>query len=169
MPQSYLLGGAELELRKENTKMIGAIIVGILVLLVAKEIFWGAKVDEPEMKETDDAIIEGKFTPKTLCKYNGSDNEKIFIAVKGRVFNVTKGASFYGPGGPYANFAGRDASRGLAKSSFELSLITPIDQPIDTLQGLSSTDLETLDQWEEHFENKYPVVGVLVNEDSTST
>ena len=33
----------------------------------------------------------------------------------GKVFDVTGGASFYGPGGAYGVFAGTDASRGLAK------------------------------------------------------
>lgn len=41
------------------------------------------------------------------------------MGVRGRVYDVTLGANFYGPGSPYENFAGRDASRGLSKGSFD--------------------------------------------------
>ena len=33
---------------------------------------------------------------------------------------MTAGRSFYGPDGMYGNFAGRDASRGMAKQSFDV-------------------------------------------------
>ena len=56
------------------------------------------------------------FTPPELLPYNGLNNMPVYLAVRGRVFDVTAGRNFYGPGGPYANFAGRDASRGLALS-----------------------------------------------------
>ncbi|OTA37743.1 hypothetical protein BTJ68_02500 [Hortaea werneckii EXF-2000] len=52
------------------------------------------------------------FTPPTLLPYNGTSNMPVYLAVRGRVFDVTPGKNFYGPGGPYQNFAGRDASRG---------------------------------------------------------
>lgn len=79
---------------------------------------------------------------------------------------MTSGASFYGPGGPYANFAGRDASRGLAKNSFDVEMLTPIDQPIDKLEDLSAEERGSLADWRGHFEGKYLLVGKLVEEDS---
>ena len=81
------------------------------------------------------------YTPKTLVKYDGTDGGRILLAINGTVFDVTAGRSFYGPGGVfllsgpyefelsagrvfvldgmYGNFAGRDASRGMAKQSFD--------------------------------------------------
>jgi membrane-associated progesterone receptor component len=83
--------------------------------------------------------------------------------VRGRVFDVTSGRNFYGPGGPYENFAGRDASRGLACHSFDEEMLTKdLDGPLDTLEGLGAEEMESLKGWEERFESKYLVVGRLV-------
>lgn len=80
-----------------------------------------------------------------------------------KVFDVTSGRNFYGPGGPYANFAGRDASRGLACGSFDEDMLTKdLQGPLDTLKDLGSEELEALRGWEERFEEKYLVVGRLV-------
>lgn len=83
--------------------------------------------------------------------------------MRGRVFDVTNGRNFYGPGGPYENFAGRDASRGLACGSFDEDMLTKdLDGPLDTLSGLGPDEMESLRDWESQFESKYLVVGKLV-------
>jgi len=87
----------------------------------------------------------------------------VFLAVRGRVFDVSSGRNFYGPGGPYQNFAGRDASRGLAHGSFDESMLTKdLDGPLDPLDDLTADHLESLRNWEERFSEKYLVVGKLV-------
>ncbi|CDO93157.1 unnamed protein product [Kluyveromyces dobzhanskii CBS 2104] len=108
-----------------------------------------------------DPIVEGKFFPRTLYKFNGHDDEKIFIAVKGKVYDCSLGRQFYGPSGPYSNFAGHDASRGLATNSFDLETLRHWDQPIDSLDDLNEQQLGALDGWVSHFEKKYPCVGSL--------
>jgi membrane-associated progesterone receptor component len=83
--------------------------------------------------------------------------------VRGKVFDVSSGRNFYGPGGPYENFAGRDASRGLACGSFDEDMLTKdLQGPLDTLEGLGREEMEALRGWEERFEEKYLVVGELV-------
>ncbi|EGV64185.1 Dihydrodipicolinate synthase [Yamadazyma tenuis] len=145
--------------------MITTVIIVLVILYFLKDLFSDIRSVNPlDAAKQESPVVEGKFTPKTLCKYNGSDDPKIFMAVKGRVFDVSQGATFYGPGGPYENFAGRDASRGLAKNSFELELLTPLDQPLDTLEDLTPEERESLDSWEEHFENKYKIIGTLHGE-----
>ncbi|CCG23081.1 Dap1 [Candida orthopsilosis Co 90-125] len=144
--------------------MITTIIVVLVIIYFARSIYRDFIVNDnnPLASQAQEAsIVEGKFTPKSLVKYNGKDHPKIFIAVKNRVFDVSQGAAFYGPGGPYENFAGRDASRGLALNSFDPAVLTPLDQPIDDLKNLSKLEQESLDQWDEHFENRYKVVGSL--------
>lgn len=146
-------------------------ITGILILAVlvyfGREFFSGMAVSNPlaSGRAADAPIVEGRFTPLSLAKYNGSDDPRILMAVKGKVYDVSSGASFYGPGGPYENFAGRDASRGLAKNSFELDCLTPTDRALDTLADLTKDEREALDGWEEHFLAKYPVVGTLHEND----
>lgn len=45
----------------------------------------------PPMKKRD-------FTVKELLQFDGIKNERVLLAVCGKVFDVTKGKSFYGPG-----------------------------------------------------------------------
>ncbi|THW45999.1 cytochrome b5 [Aureobasidium pullulans] len=107
------------------------------------------------------------FTPPDLEPYNGRNNMPVYLAVRGRVFDVTPGRNFYGPGGPYANFAGRDASRGLACGSFDEDMLTKdLNAPLDTLSDLGDEETEALRGWEERFSEKYLVVGKLVPVDS---
>ncbi|XP_010548573.1 PREDICTED: probable steroid-binding protein 3 [Tarenaya hassleriana] len=99
-----------------------------------------------------------EFTAEQLSHYNGTDeSEPIYVAIRGRVFDVTTGNSFYGPGGAYALFAGKDASRALAKMSKNEEDVTP------SVDGLSDKEIETLNDWEKKFEAKYPVVGRVVS------
>jgi membrane-associated progesterone receptor component len=103
------------------------------------------------------------FTPPTLVPYNGTNNMPVYLAVRGHIFDVTSGRNFYGPGGPYQNFAGRDASRGLACGSFDEDMLTKdLEGPLDTLEDLGPDEMEALRGWEERFSEKYLVVGELV-------
>ncbi|PWN28782.1 cytochrome b5, partial [Jaminaea rosea] len=117
------------------------------------------------------------YTPKTLAVYDGTGKKeatepgtgrpeqgppRILLSINRRVFDVTSGARFYGPDGPYGNFAGRDASRGMALQSFDEDVLTPLDQPLDTLEDLKPAERKQMLEWEQHFLGKYPVVGRLV-------
>jgi membrane-associated progesterone receptor component len=108
-------------------------------------------------------VVFRTFTPPTLFPYNGTNNMPVYLSVRGRVFDVSSGRNFYGPGGPYENFAGRDASRGLACGSFDEEMLTKdLQAPLDTLEGLGGEEMEALRGWEERFEEKSLGVGRLV-------
>ncbi|KAL8898265.1 MAG: hypothetical protein Q9207_006798 [Kuettlingeria erythrocarpa] len=108
-------------------------------------------------------IVFRTFTPPTLRPYNGENNMPVYLAVNGKVFDVSNGRNFYGPGGPYENFAGRDASRGLACGSFDEDMLTKdLNGPLDDLKGLGDEEMEAMRGWEERFHEKYLVVGKLV-------
>lgn len=77
------------------------------------------------------------------------------MAIKGQIYDVSQSRMFYGPGGPYALFAGKDASRALAKMSFEEKDLT------GDLEGLGPFELDALQDWEYKFMGKYVKVGQI--------
>ncbi|KAL8238926.1 hypothetical protein R6Q59_015493 [Mikania micrantha] len=97
-----------------------------------------------------------ELTLEELNQYDGTNPSKpIYIAVKGRIFDVSTAKSFYGPGGSYAMFAGKDATRALAKMSKN------DEDVVGSLDGLTEKEIGVLDDWEKKFEAKYPIVGSL--------
>ncbi|KAF2157200.1 cytochrome b5 [Myriangium duriaei CBS 260.36] len=90
-------------------------------------------------------------------------SSSVYLAVRGKVFDVSSGRNFYGPGGPYENFAGRDASQGLAKGSFDPEMLTEdLNAKLYDVGQLDEGEMDALRGWEERFSEKYLVVGKLV-------
>ncbi len=103
---------------------------------------------------------ERDYTLAELRTFDGSDPERpILMAVRGKVFDVTRGREFYGPGGPYGIFAGRDCTRALAKYSFDER------DCVGDVSGLDADELDKLEDWIANFEAKYIVLGNLIEED----
>ncbi|XP_014519430.1 membrane steroid-binding protein 2 [Vigna radiata var. radiata] len=101
----------------------------------------------------------GQVTDRELRAYDGSDpNKPLLMAIRGQIFDVSTGRNFYGPGGPYAMFAGKECSRALALLSFK-----PEDINGD-LEGLGESEFTILEDWEFKFIEKYPKVGLLIPE-----
>ena len=103
-----------------------------------------------------------------LRECDGTKNNQIYVgvkgnwpliqlcltSVKGKIYDVSSRGEFYGPGGPYHCFAGRDASRALALGSLEEK-----DVLNSSLDGLNATELEALEEWIQSYDMKYDVVG----------
>lgn len=140
-------------------------LIFLIILSIGRRLFFSQ--DRSKTPDTGDANkpkLFQTFTPKTLQKFTGENKTPVLMAVKGDVFDVSAGSSFYGPGGPYSNFAGHDASRGLAKNSFDADMLTPVNQPIDKLEDLDDEEKAALDGWHDMFTGKYVLCGKLVNE-----
>lgn len=104
----------------------------------------------------------GEVTEEELRAYDGSDPSKpLLMAIKGNIYDVSRSVIFYGPGGPYSLFAGRDASRALALMSFDQKDLT------GDIEGLSEAEIEALQEWEYKFMEKYVKVGEVVREKSS--
>lgn len=105
----------------------------------------------PKMKKRDLTLSE-------LRQYDGSQpDSRILVAVNSKIFDVTRGRRFYGPGGPYSSFAGHDASRALAMFQTEL-----VKDEYDDLSDLNSVQMESIREWEAQLADKYDFVGRLI-------
>jgi len=104
------------------------------------------------------------WTEAELAEFNGMDETgPLLFAADGLVFNVWKGRHFYGPGCQYHVFAGRDATRLLAKTKLEEE--TPEEQMIP----LSIGERAALAGWIWTFKSKYEIVGKLEGFNSKDT
>ncbi|KAK7827098.1 hypothetical protein U0070_019894 [Myodes glareolus] len=92
------------------------------------------------------------FTEEELARYGGEEEDQpIYLAVKGVVFDVSSGKEFYGRGAPYNALTGKDSTRGT---------------------GLTAKELEALDDvFTRVYKAKYPIVGYtarrILNEDGS--
>lgn len=98
------------------------------------------------------------MTLDELRRYDGKGSDKrVCIAILGRVYDCTKGYDYYGPGGAYSTFAGRDASRALAKFD-----VMAVKDEWDDITDLNSNELSSAMEWNEQFQERYDYVGRLV-------
>ena len=76
----------------------------------------------------------------------------------GEVYDVTAGRSFYGPGGNYGVFAGKDGS-----VPFITGVFTDEEAQKSLMETLSPAQLVSLETWRNFYEKteKYPLVGLL--------
>ncbi|KAL3650488.1 Membrane steroid-binding protein 1 [Castilleja foliolosa] len=141
------------------------VVVGLTLYYVVSNLFGSS--DDGHIQQRSRGVEEqaeplptpvqlGEVTAEELKLYDGSDPKKpLLMAIKGQIYDVTQSRMFYGPGGPYALFAGKDASRALAKMSFE-------DKDLNgDLTGLGAFELEALQDWEYKFMGKYVKVGTI--------
>jgi len=96
------------------------------------------------------------FTIDELSKYDGNENSLgLYLALLGVVYDVSGGSQYYGPGGGYSFFAGKDASRAFVTGQFSEEGL------IDDVSGLSHGDYTGLEEWQQFYEKDYKRVGLL--------
>ncbi|CAH1430270.1 unnamed protein product [Lactuca virosa] len=143
---------------------------GVAIYYVVSVLFGGSSDHQPqhrprsfeeEVQPLPPPVQLGEISEEKLKAYDGNDPEKpLLMAIKGQIYDVSQSRMFYGPGGPYALFAGKDASRALAKMSFE-------DKDLNgDLTGLGAFELDALQDWEYKFMSKYVKVGSINNSEA---
>lgn len=98
------------------------------------------------------------LTRQDLSPYNGSTNDlPIYVGILDKVYDVSKNRESYGTGQSYAVFAGKDATRALAK----MALTEQEMQPFGKIDDLNEKELKTLQEWVAFYEKRYPIVAQL--------
>ncbi|WBW75309.1 cytochrome P450 regulator Dap1 [Schizosaccharomyces osmophilus] len=143
------------------------IVTLVLYLVITR---WKRRKEDSIIPEPEPKQPEWKdYSPIELQEFNGVHRSLVFLAIKGTVYNVTLGSKFYGPKGPYSAFGGRDATRGLAKSSFDDEFIPSVEaDDLDDWSDLNDEEKQTLDDWKAFFDQKYPAVGRLISNKEAS-
>ncbi|PNS18260.1 Membrane steroid-binding protein 1 [Sphaceloma murrayae] len=73
------------------------------------------------------------LTDAELAAYDGTDTTKpIYLALNGTIYDVTVGRNYYGPGGMYGFFSGKEATRAFITGCFDTDL-TPDTRGIEEM------------------------------------
>lgn len=139
---------------------LAALCVGLVYLI------YKSSNDKKDIKSEPRRELEplprGDMTLGELKKYDGKNEEgRILLAVNREIYDVTKGARFYGPEGPYAPLAGNDATRALALFS-----VDAVKDEWDDYSDLNVSQMNTVTEWLEQFKEKYDYVGKLVRSEA---
>lgn len=160
--------------KRRNMKNSNAVATIEGETITTWDILWGrddplAGVDfsEEECSDTDcsdrDASSHPTFTAKELEEFgSGTNGTPIYLSVFGRVYDVSKGEKFYGPGSNYAMFAGKDVTRALCLGCKEPECL------VRSTEGLSEDQIKEGKRWLSffHMHDKYHYVGRMESLDS---
>ncbi|XP_008853854.1 neuferricin [Nannospalax galili] len=94
------------------------------------------------------------FVPEDLARYRGGPGDPgLYLAVLGRVYDVSSGRRHYEPGAHYSGFAGRDASRAFVTGDYSEAGL------VDDVSSLSFSEMLILHNWLSFYEKNYVFVG----------
>lgn len=94
------------------------------------------------------ALSAHVFTDQML-----TEDERIFVVVLGKVYDVSASPHFYGPEGAYRGFANGDATRAFLSADFEADGTSDVS-------GLTPDECAGLADWQRLYEEKYEYVGL---------
>ncbi len=85
--------------------------IGVITVLTMLAVDWWILRLRAKSSEGDVSQLPS-YSSETLLTFNGNDPSKpVLLAMDGYVYDVSAGAAdFYGPGQPYHDLAGKDAS-----------------------------------------------------------
>ncbi|CAG9831907.1 unnamed protein product [Diabrotica balteata] len=96
------------------------------------------------------------FTKDDLKLYNGVEKPQLYLAVLGKVYDVSRGHKHYGPNQQYNVFVGCDASRSFVTGKFNKEELS------DDVVDLSKEELRSLNHWAKFYKSSYEQVGKVI-------
>uniref|UniRef100_A0A1B6LJC2 Cytochrome b5 heme-binding domain-containing protein n=1 Tax=Graphocephala atropunctata TaxID=36148 RepID=A0A1B6LJC2_9HEMI len=106
--------------------------------------------------KSSDEESTNTFTKENLQEFTGKANKRLYLALLGNVFDVSKAQKYYGSGETYHAFTGRDASRAFVTGDFTENGLT------DDIEDLSLQELRSLSDWLKFYQKEYIYKGKLV-------
>ncbi|XP_011306236.1 neuferricin [Fopius arisanus] len=97
---------------------------------------------------------EGIFDSQELAKFS-NPQDGLYLAILGRVYDVTGGEKHYGPGGGYHGFIGKDATLAFITGDFNGDLT-------DDISSLTNSQAKSIVGWIKFYDEKYVYKGKLV-------
>ncbi|EFC50120.1 predicted protein [Naegleria gruberi] len=106
-----------------------------------------------------------KFTQEELKHYNGKDESlPLLLAIKGRVYDVSEGKSYYGMEGGYHFFAGRDGTRSFVTGCFdeEKEECTSVQSKYS---DFTQEQMQSIEDWVKFYDDheKYKFIGIVTD------
>lgn len=137
----------------------------LLLLVLVQQCRANEAADDDSSAASTDPITDGTapvpggrvFTAAELALANGVDSENLYLAIIGKVYDVSAGTEYYGPEGPYHVFVGRDAPVPFVSGVFTDEEAA---KPWDALEVKQHGSLLS---WMDFYKNeeKYPLIGVV--------
>lgn len=108
--------------------------------------------------EDEDESNLPTYTKAELWEFGNGEDEKILISLFGRVYDVSEGEKFYGIGGRYSMFAGRDVTYSLSTGCKTKECL---EKPAKELQD--EKDIKEGKRWLSffHLHDKYHLAGKM--------
>mmetsp|Transcript_41640 Transcript_41640/g.111096 ORF Transcript_41640/g.111096 Transcript_41640/m.111096 type:complete len:168 (+) Transcript_41640:99-602(+) len=100
---------------------------------------------------------DGVFTMETLRKWNGVELP-MFLAICGKVVDVSSSRNFLPDHGYGKLWAGKDATYAMATVSLKAEMVAKMDFKLEELE---QANFDALVGWYKHFLKKYPERGTL--------
>lgn len=107
------------------------------------------------IKEIEDDGL--RMSLEDLTKFNGEEGSPLYLAIMGRIYDVSAGKAFYGPGRSYHHYVAKDATRSFATGCTQAECLVP------SLVGLSESQKREARKWLELYEyhDKYKFIGMV--------
>lgn len=100
------------------------------------------------------------YTRRQLSIYNGINDAKIYLAIRGYIYDVSNNSKSYGPGKSYHKLVGKDVTRLLGLN--RLKIKEGDDRSTWDTTGLNEKQLLSIEKWIQFFRKRYKIVGVIV-------